>query len=44
MGGAYAELGKFEKALEVCKKAIEVKPDSYEAYNNMGVAYAGNPA
>jgi tetratricopeptide (TPR) repeat protein len=32
--------GKFEEAIEAYKKAIEVEPDSYGAYNNMGSAYA----
>ncbi|CAD7779153.1 hypothetical protein DMNBHIDG_01972 [Candidatus Methanoperedenaceae archaeon GB37] len=29
----------YEKAIEGCKKAIEIKPDMYEAWCNLGVAY-----
>ena len=29
----------YEKAIEGCKKAIEIKPDMHEAWYNLGVAY-----
>jgi tetratricopeptide (TPR) repeat protein len=41
MGIAYAGLDKFEEAIEAYEKAIEINPDNYETYNNMGGAYAG---
>ena len=31
--------GRFSKAIELYKRAIQLKPDYAEAYNNMGVAY-----
>jgi tetratricopeptide (TPR) repeat protein len=39
MGVAYFRLGKYQKEIEAYKKAIEIKPDSHEAYDNMGAAY-----
>jgi tetratricopeptide (TPR) repeat protein len=41
MGVAYIGLGKYQEAIDACKKAIEIKPDYHEAYHNMGVAYNG---
>jgi tetratricopeptide (TPR) repeat protein len=40
IGFAYANLSKFEKAIEAYEKAIEIKPDFNEAYYSIGVAYA----
>jgi tetratricopeptide (TPR) repeat protein len=34
-------LGKYQEAIDACKKAIEIKPDYHEAYNTMGIAYIG---
>jgi tetratricopeptide (TPR) repeat protein len=39
MGIAYAGLGEFEKTIEVCKKAIKIKPDS-RAYYTIGLSCA----
>jgi tetratricopeptide (TPR) repeat protein len=41
MGVAYNGLGKYQEAIDACKKAIEIKPDYHEAYNTMGIAYIG---
>ena len=37
MGNALKEQGKLEEAIESYNKALSLKPDSAEAYNNMGV-------
>jgi tetratricopeptide (TPR) repeat protein len=37
MGNALQELGKLEEAIEAYNKALAIKPDYAEAYNNMGV-------
>ena len=37
-GKAYYD-GKFEEAIKLCSKAIELKPDYAEAYNNRGVCH-----
>ena len=34
--------GRFPRAIDLYKRAIELKPDYAEAYNNMGVAYKEN--
>jgi len=39
-GYSYIELGRYERAIEYCDKAIELSPRDFEAYNNRGVAYA----
>jgi tetratricopeptide (TPR) repeat protein len=39
MGGVYTILNKFEKAIKAYKEAIEINPNKYRAYNNMGLAY-----
>jgi tetratricopeptide (TPR) repeat protein len=31
--------GYYKKAIDALKKVIEIKPDSPEAYHNMGLAY-----
>jgi tetratricopeptide (TPR) repeat protein len=41
MGVAYNGLGKYQEAIDACKKAIEIKPDYHEAYGTMGIAYIG---
>jgi tetratricopeptide (TPR) repeat protein len=44
MGLAYTMLNEkvnFEEVIKAYKKAIEINPDNYETYNNMGGAYAG---
>lgn len=35
----YKELGEFDKTLELLKKAIEINPSFYWAYNDLGVIY-----
>lgn len=37
-GNLYIDLYELEKAVEDCKKAIELDPDAYYAYNNLGCA------
>ena len=38
MGIALKEQGKLEEAIEAYNKALAIKPDYAEAYNNMGIA------
>jgi tetratricopeptide (TPR) repeat protein len=38
MGIALQDQGKLEEAIEAYNKALSIKPDYAEAYNNMGVA------
>ena len=38
MGIALQEQGKLEEAIEAYNKALAIKPDYAEAYNNMGTA------
>ena len=38
MGNALQELGKLEEAIEAYNKALTIKPEYAEAYNNMGFA------
>ena len=35
----YFNSEKFEKCIEVCEEALLLKPDFYQAYNNIGSAY-----
>ena len=37
-GNLYIDLYELEKAVEDCKKAIELNPEAYYAYNNLGCA------
>ena len=37
MGNALQEQGKLEEAIEAYNKALAIKPDDADAYNNMGV-------
>jgi tetratricopeptide (TPR) repeat protein len=39
LGDAYDELKNYPKAIEAYQKAIEIKPDKHEAWNNLGNAY-----
>ena len=39
MGIALADQGKLEEAIEAYNKALAIKPDYIEAYNNIGVAF-----
>ena len=41
MGNALKEQGKLEEAIEAYNKALAIKPDYAEAYNNMGIALKG---
>ena len=41
MGNALKEQGKLEEAIEAYNKALAIKPDYAEAYNNMGVTLRG---
>ena len=34
-------LGNYRQAIEDLNRAIEIKPDYAEAYNNRGIAYKG---
>jgi tetratricopeptide (TPR) repeat protein len=36
----YADLKNYEQAIESYKKAIGIKPDYHEAWNNLGIVYA----
>ena len=38
MGNALKGQGKLEEAIEAYNKALAIKPDYAEAYNNMGIA------
>jgi tetratricopeptide (TPR) repeat protein len=38
MGNALKEQGKLDEAIEAYNKALSIKPDYAEAYNNMGNA------
>ena len=38
MGNALKDQGKLEEAIEAYNKALAIKPDYAEAYNNMGIA------
>ena len=42
LGAANFRLDRSEEAIDLYKRAIELKPDYAEAYNNMGVAYKEN--
>jgi len=39
MGYCYANLGRWNEAIEASKKTIRIKPDNVQAYNNIGQAY-----
>jgi tetratricopeptide (TPR) repeat protein len=39
MGVVYAKLGKHQQALETFQKIIEINPDDYRVYYNIGNAY-----
>ena len=39
MGNAFKDQGKLEGAIQAYTKAISLKPDYAEAYNNMGNAF-----
>jgi tetratricopeptide (TPR) repeat protein len=39
MGITYGESGEYKRAIECYEKAIAIKPDYYEAWNNMGNVY-----
>ena len=38
MGNAFKHQGKLEEVIEAYKKALSIKPDYADAYNNMGNA------
>lgn len=42
LGEAYWYFGHFNKAISYLSKAIQVKEDFYEAWNNLGIAYYDN--
>lgn len=39
-GTKHYDNGEYEQAIEEFKKAIEIKPDFYQAYHNLGLSYA----
>ena len=39
-GTNFAELGMYKKAIEEFNLAIQIKPDSADAYNNLGIVYS----
>ena len=41
LGASAAQIGKLDKAIVAFKKAISIKPDYADAYNNMGNALKG---
>ena len=41
IGATFQKLGKLEKAIEAYNKALSLKPDYADAYNNMGISLAG---
>ena len=41
-GACYASLGQLDAAVKCYEKAIAIKPDSAEAHDNLGIAYAYN--
>jgi tetratricopeptide (TPR) repeat protein len=41
MGNALKDQGKLEEAIEAYNKALSIKPDYAEAYNNIGIALKG---
>jgi tetratricopeptide (TPR) repeat protein len=44
VGASYDRLGNFEKAEEAYKKAIELKPDYFDAVYNLGALYVNKAA
>ncbi|GAB5525165.1 MAG: hypothetical protein Roseis2KO_30370 [Roseivirga sp.] len=39
MGIVYGTQGEYDKAIAAYEKAIEIKPDDHEAFNNLGIVY-----
>jgi tetratricopeptide (TPR) repeat protein len=39
LGIAYGKKGEYDRAIEAFCKALELKPDLHEAWNNLGVVY-----
>ena len=42
LGLAFMELGQVDDAVKNYEKALTLKPDSTEAHDNLGIAYAYN--
>ncbi len=40
MGSVYNNLKNYEQAIAAYQKAINIKPDYHEAWNNLGIVYA----
>ncbi len=40
LGGSYVKLGRYEEAIAMYKKAIQLNPNSADSYYNLGVALA----
>jgi tetratricopeptide (TPR) repeat protein len=40
LGNNYGDQSEYEKAIASFEKAVKIKPDLYEAFNNMGLAYS----
>jgi tetratricopeptide (TPR) repeat protein len=43
LGGAYILHKKFEQAIAILEKALEIEPDNEMIWTNLGAAYLGNP-
>jgi len=39
MANAYSGKGEINQAIECWKKAVEIKPNKYETWYNLGIAY-----
>ena len=41
-GNVYKEMEEYNQAISIYEKAIELNPEYYEAYNNLGVVLGKN--
>ncbi len=42
LGSSYNKLGKFQQAIPILERALEIQPDYLEAYMEIGMAYQNN--